>query len=118
MNYDIQEEPIAMTPAKKAKKVLVVGGGVSGMTAALELARQGFKVHLLEREKQLGGNALKLHYLPSGDDPTAGFELEWRKVASAVDVHVVPGRHLTSITQHVQVVAEHLKACLENAHLR
>ena len=54
----------------------------------------------------------------SGDNPTATFELEWRKVASALDVHVVPGRHVTSITLHVQVVAEHLKACLEDAQLR
>ena len=40
--------------------VLVVGGGVAGMSAALSLAGQGLKVHLLEREKNLGGMALKL----------------------------------------------------------
>ncbi len=40
---------------------LVVGGGVSGMTAALALADQGYQVHLVERKGFLGGNALKLH---------------------------------------------------------
>lgn len=35
--------------------VLVVGGGVAGMTAALNLANQGFAVHLVEREAELGG---------------------------------------------------------------
>jgi len=35
---------------------LVVGGGVSGLSAALNLAQQGFKVHLVEREAELGGN--------------------------------------------------------------
>jgi heterodisulfide reductase subunit A-like polyferredoxin len=40
---------------------LVVGGGVSGMTAALALADQGYKVHLVERTYRLGGNARKLH---------------------------------------------------------
>ena len=35
---------------------LVVGGGVSGMTAALNLAEQGFRVHLIEKEDELGGN--------------------------------------------------------------
>ncbi|MDW8162041.1 MAG: FAD-dependent oxidoreductase [Anaerolineales bacterium] len=35
---------------------LVVGGGVSGMTAALNLAEQGFEVHLVEKEAELGGN--------------------------------------------------------------
>jgi heterodisulfide reductase subunit A-like polyferredoxin len=40
---------------------LVVGGGVAGMTAALALADQGYRVHLVERKDLLGGNALKLH---------------------------------------------------------
>jgi heterodisulfide reductase subunit A len=34
---------------------LVVGGGISGMTAALGLANQGIRVHLVEREQELGG---------------------------------------------------------------
>jgi len=34
---------------------LVIGGGASGMTAALSLERQGFEVHLVEKESQLGG---------------------------------------------------------------
>ncbi|HUV54045.1 MAG TPA: CoB--CoM heterodisulfide reductase iron-sulfur subunit A family protein [Candidatus Krumholzibacteriaceae bacterium] len=34
---------------------LVIGGGVSGMTAALSLMNQGFKVHLVEKEDKLGG---------------------------------------------------------------
>jgi len=34
---------------------LVIGGGVAGMTAALSLAGQGIQVHLVEREKELGG---------------------------------------------------------------
>ena len=37
---------------------LVIGGGVSGMTAALSLAGQGFYVDLIEKEKKLGGNLL------------------------------------------------------------
>jgi heterodisulfide reductase subunit A len=41
---------------------LVIGGGVSGMTAALELAKQGFEVHLVEREKELGGHLRKIYY--------------------------------------------------------
>ncbi len=48
---------------------LVIGGGLSGMTAALSLAEQGFDVHLVEREAQLGGNLAKLHYLLDGYDP-------------------------------------------------
>jgi heterodisulfide reductase subunit A-like polyferredoxin len=41
---------------------LVVGGGVSGMTAALALANQGFKTHLVEKTDRLGGNFQRLNY--------------------------------------------------------
>jgi heterodisulfide reductase subunit A-like polyferredoxin len=50
---------------------LVVGGGAAGMTAALALAEQGFPVHLVEKEPELGGN-LRYVFLPSGEqDPQA-----------------------------------------------
>jgi heterodisulfide reductase subunit A len=53
------EKPlISVTPVG-----LIIGGGVSGMTAALELAKQGFEVHLVEREKELGGHLRNIHYL-------------------------------------------------------
>jgi len=45
---------------------LVIGGGPAGMTAALALAGQGFPVHLVEREAQLGGNLRNVFY--STDD--------------------------------------------------
>jgi quinone-modifying oxidoreductase subunit QmoB len=43
------------------ESLLVVGGGVTGMTAALESARAGYAVHLVEKEDRLGGFARKLH---------------------------------------------------------
>lgn len=39
------------------RSALVIGGGIAGMTSALGLADQGFAVHLVEQEKELGGNA-------------------------------------------------------------
>jgi heterodisulfide reductase subunit A len=39
---------------------LVIGGGVTGMRAALDIANAGFKVHLLERSGELGGRTYKL----------------------------------------------------------
>ncbi|MDH3563819.1 MAG: FAD-dependent oxidoreductase, partial [Gammaproteobacteria bacterium] len=41
--------------------VLVVGGGVTGMTSALESAQAGYAVHLVEKDDRLGGFARKLH---------------------------------------------------------
>lgn len=51
---------------------LVIGGGVAGMTAALNIAKQGFPVHLVERTNVLGGNARNLKHTWSGEHiPTA-----------------------------------------------
>jgi quinone-modifying oxidoreductase subunit QmoB len=43
------------------RRVLVVGGGVSGMTAALEASKAGYQVVLVEKTGELGGWAAKLH---------------------------------------------------------
>jgi len=52
----VQLEPLHKTEVEVQKAVLVIGGGVAGMTAALTLADQGFPVHLVERAERLGGN--------------------------------------------------------------
>ncbi|MGB2825746.1 MAG: FAD-dependent oxidoreductase, partial [Thermoplasmata archaeon] len=70
------------------QQALVVGGGASGMVAALELAKQGVKVHLVEKEKELGGTLLKLHYLPSGDDPVEYVQSLAKEVASDPNITV------------------------------
>ena len=46
--------------AKKVGSVLVVGGGIAGMQAALDCANSGFKVYLLEHEPAIGGNMARL----------------------------------------------------------
>jgi heterodisulfide reductase subunit A len=46
---------------------LVIGGGVAGLSAALSLARQGFDVHLVEKEGDLGGFVKNLNSLSLGD---------------------------------------------------
>jgi heterodisulfide reductase subunit A len=50
---------------------LVIGGGMAGMTAALELADQGFTVHLVERGDELGGMARRLSRSLEGADLAA-----------------------------------------------
>jgi len=42
------------------KRTLVVGGGIAGMTCAHSIARQGYPVHLVEKEKKLGGMARRI----------------------------------------------------------
>ena len=55
VNYDIHNEGIPLTPAKKPKKVLVIGGGVGGMEAARIAALRGHQVTLIEKDYELGG---------------------------------------------------------------
>ncbi|MCF8104888.1 MAG: FAD-dependent oxidoreductase [Desulfohalobiaceae bacterium] len=50
------------------KSVLVIGGGLSGMTAALNLGDQGFTVYLLERDPELGGVAGDISHTWSGGE--------------------------------------------------
>ncbi len=48
-------------------RALVIGGGLAGMSAALNLAKQGFPVDLVERSAVLGGNGLHLHTTWAGE---------------------------------------------------
>jgi len=54
-----QTPPAGNTEAAYNKTLLVVGGGVSGMTAAIEAAKAGYPVHIVEKTGALGGNAAK-----------------------------------------------------------
>jgi heterodisulfide reductase subunit A-like polyferredoxin len=47
---------------------LVIGGGVAGMTAALGLAKQGFEVVIVEKEKELGGLSRRIAHTIEGKD--------------------------------------------------
>ena len=65
---------IFLTPLKEIElkvtpSALVIGGGISGMNAALFIAQQGFKVSLIEKEPHLGGQALNLTSDRLGNDP-------------------------------------------------
>lgn len=51
-----------------SKSVLVIGGGVAGLQAAMDVADFGYEVHLIERASTIGGNALKLGLAFPTDD--------------------------------------------------
>lgn len=50
----------ALAKGKNFGDVLVVGGGISGLQASLDLANGGFKVYLVEREPSIGGHMAQL----------------------------------------------------------
>lgn len=55
-------QPLKTAEVPVNHNALIIGGGIAGMTAALTLADQGFPVHLIERQAELGGNLRHLHY--------------------------------------------------------
>jgi quinone-modifying oxidoreductase subunit QmoA len=62
-------------------KVLVVGGGMSGLTAALEAAESGAQVIITEKLPYLGGRVAQLHrYFPKLCPPTCGLEIQFRRI--------------------------------------
>jgi len=83
----IKEREIDILPEENIIKItpraLVIGGGVSGMTAALNLGKQGFDTILLEKENQLGGNINEINVLyptkQSSSDFLFNLEEEVRK---------------------------------------
>jgi heterodisulfide reductase subunit A-like polyferredoxin len=60
--------PLKGSSSPVDQRGIVIGGGLSGMTAALSLANQGFEVNLIERTGRLGGNLTGLNYTLEHDD--------------------------------------------------
>ena len=64
-----------------ARPILVIGGGVAGMTAALEAAEVGCRVVLVEKGPILGGRVMQMHrYFPKMCPPACGFEINVRRI--------------------------------------
>jgi len=58
--------PLTRQKIDVTKEALVIGGGMAGITAALEMAGMEYKTYLVEKSDKLGGNAAKLALSPSG----------------------------------------------------
>jgi heterodisulfide reductase subunit A len=82
-----------------SQAALIIGGGLSGMTAALEMAKQGYDTHLIEREAELGGNLRHIHYVLSdkGEDPQQVLKETIDKVMKSDKITVHLGTTLKTI---------------------
>jgi heterodisulfide reductase subunit A len=81
----MSEPKIQINPA-----VLIVGGGIAGMTAAKNLAAQGYQVHLIEKSGTLGGQARSLYQTWRGEDVQKNLAELIREIRSnkAIQVHL------------------------------
>ena len=84
-------KPLAGKIINVNKRALVIGGGIAGMCAALDISRQGFDVTLLEKETCLGGMARHLHHTIEGADVPAYLQCLTEDVAARKNIEVLFG---------------------------
>ncbi|MCZ2856480.1 MAG: FAD-dependent oxidoreductase [Candidatus Bathyarchaeota archaeon] len=56
----LELEPLESISEKSSREILIIGGGIAGITTALELGYLGHKVHVVEKKPSIGGNMAKL----------------------------------------------------------
>ena len=90
-----------------AKPILVIGGGIAGMTAAVEAAEVGYHVILVEKEAYLGGRVVRTHrYFPKMCPPTCGFEINTRRIRRNPRITV----HTLATVEEIRGVPRKFKA--------
>ncbi len=83
-------EPFEDVATPVVPAALIVGGGLAGMTAALNLADQGLRVHLLEKEEELGGMARRIRRTLEG--------VSLRRLAERLALRVRSHRNISLLT--------------------
>jgi len=103
--------------------ILVVGGGISGLTTALEAAEVGYEVFLVEKNPYLGGRVAQLNqYFPKLCPPTCGLEINFRRIKDNPNIRVftlgevekvegTPGNYDVTLTLSPRYVNENCVAC-------
>lgn len=66
------DEALAPLSTPVTRRLLVVGGGIAGLTTALEVADAGYEVVLVERQAELGGRLRQIRETYAGLEPLAG----------------------------------------------
>lgn len=97
-------------PATIVQRVLVLGGGVAGMTAALSLSELGFEVVLVESTDRLGGNLRQIHVGFDGSEPQEYLRAVIGDVRQADGIAVLLNTELTSLGGHLGAFVAQLSA--------
>jgi len=107
----------------KPGKVLVVGGGISGLSAAVEAAAAGCEVVLVEKNPYLGGRVAQMYqYFPKLCPPSCGLEMNFRRLRTSPRIQCFtlsqvekiggrPGRYQVTIRQEPRRVNNKCTAC-------
>lgn len=105
------------------KSILVAGGGIAGVSAAIEAAEAGYEVFLVEKEGWLGGRVAQLaKYFPKLCPPQCGLEINFQRIKKNPRVRLFtmaeverisgqPGNFTVSIRQRPRYVNDRCTAC-------
>ncbi len=103
--------------------ILVVGGGISGLTTTLEAAEVGYEVFLVEKNPYVGGRVTQLNqYFPKLCPPTCGLEINFRRIKDNPGIKVftlaeiekvvgVPGNYDVTVKLNPRYINENCTCC-------
>jgi heterodisulfide reductase subunit A len=94
-------QPLPFLTIPVTPKASIIGGGVTGMIASLELANQGFECFLIERSDKLGGNARRLRHTLEEDDISKFLEELIQNVEQHQLIHVYKNAEIKEISGYV-----------------
>jgi heterodisulfide reductase subunit A len=96
-------EPLKRVPIDVKPSGLVIGGGVSGMSAALELSKQGYEAYIVERENELGGLMKRIHYEMMGEKKDIQKKLKdlIKSINSDEKIHVFTSSMVKDISGYI-----------------
>ncbi len=94
-------EPLATQTVEIVPKALVIGAGLTGMTAAQKIAQAGFEVYLIEKESRPGGKARSIHYTLDGNDVQLHLEHLTREVEKDPQIHLMTGTTIETVAGFV-----------------
>ncbi|TFG22448.1 MAG: CoB--CoM heterodisulfide reductase iron-sulfur subunit A family protein [Promethearchaeota archaeon] len=95
-NYPIEKLKIDVT-----QKTLIIGGGITGLVAALNFANQEYETYLVEKEAELGGFARHIYHTLDGGDVQAQLKDLIEKVKSHKNIHVYTEAEIENIDGYV-----------------
>jgi quinone-modifying oxidoreductase subunit QmoA len=108
---------------RKKGRILIVGGGISGITAAVEASEAGADVVLVERNPYLGGRVAQMNqYFPKMCPPNCGLEINLRRfksnpriqtmtLAEVEQINGAPGAYRATVRQHPRFVNSKCTVC-------
>jgi len=112
-----------MSEEKSLGSILVVGGGISGLTTAVEAAETGYDVYLVEKEASMGGRVAQLNqYFPKLCPPSCGLEINYQRIRKNPKIKYLtlsevesiagqPGDYDVTVKVHPRYVNENCTSC-------